>query len=248
MAAICLCQRCVYNPNVSRLSGLYRLQELDLELDKLNVRLDEIEAILQDSSEVVRLQEAVAAAEGELRAQRNTAQSAEHAVKSQREKIKRTQSRLYGGQVQNPKELQDLQAEEQSLKRHLETLEDRYLEAMLAQDEAQQAYDQLDRELQQASADRSRTHAELVAEREQIQRRQADLEDERQAALATVSESDQRTYDKLRKQMGGIAIASLKDDSCSECGLTLSAATQQVVRSGNELVRCSQCHRLLYGG
>lgn len=248
MAAICLCQGCVYNPNVSRLSSLYRLQELDLELDKLNVRLDEIEAILQDSSEVARLQQAAASAEGELRSARNAAQSAEHAVQGQREKIKGTQSKLYGGKVQNPKQLQDLQAEEQSLKRHLDTLEDRYLEAMLAQDEAQQAYDRLDRELQGARAAQSQTHADLVAEREQIQSRRADLKDERQAALATVSESDKRTYEKLREQMGGIAIARLKDDSCSECGLTLSAATQQIARAGNELARCSQCHRLLYGG
>lgn len=230
------------------MSGLYRLQEIDLELDKLNVRLDEIETILQDSSETQRLQRKLADAETKLRAQRNAAQSAEHAVKSQRGKIERTQSRLYGGQVQNPKELQDLQAEEQSLNRHLETLEERYLEAMLAQDEAQQVYDRLEHELEQATAAQSQAHAELIAERDQILRRQPDLRAEREAALATVSEEDLRTYAKLREQLGGIAVARLKEDSCSECGLTLSAATQQTVRAASELVRCSQCRRVLYGG
>lgn len=247
-AAICLSIGRAYNPNVSRVSGLYRLQEIDLEIDKLNVRLDEIEAILQDSSATRRLKRELERAQADLRSVANAAQSAHHSVQAQREKIKNTEAKLYGGQIQNPKELQDLQAEQQSLKRHLETLEDRYLEAMLEQDEAQQEHDRLTGELERAIAERSDTQEELVAEQSKIRRRQQDLQAEREAAAATVDPSDQQLYAELRDRLGGIAVAILKDESCSECGLTLSAATQQTVRSGSPLVRCSQCRRLLYGG
>ena len=52
-------------------------------------------------------------------------------VEKQRIKIEQTEASLYGGHVHNPKELQDLQKDVASLKRHLETLEERQLEAML---------------------------------------------------------------------------------------------------------------------
>lgn len=246
--AICLTNPRVYNPNVSRVSSLYRLQQLDLELDKLNVRLDEIERLLQDTSETRRLKDELTRAETELMAVRNSAQSAEHAVLTQRDKIKSTEAKLYGGQVQNPKELQDLQAESESLKRYLETLEDRYLEAMLEQDQAQETHDALQQSLEQATAAQSSLNTELAEERQQIGQQQADLAAAREAAAAGVSREDRQTYAQLRQRLGGVAIASMQDNSCSMCGLTLSAATQQAARSGDELVRCSQCHRVLYGG
>ena len=247
-AAICPCFWRAYNLYVSRVSGLYRLQEIDLELDKLNVRLDEIEAILQDSSEIQRLQGELARSEAEFRSRSNAAQSAEHAVASQRSKIASNESKLYGGQVQNPKELQDLQAEQESLKRHLETLEDRLLEEMLAQDEAEQIHSGLEHKLEQAQAARSATQTELADEQAQVRQKQQDLMSAREAAANTIAQDDLDTYQRLRERLNGVAIATLKDDSCSECGLTLSAATQQAARSGNELVKCSQCRRLLYGG
>src|SRR5687768_18403957 len=52
-------------------------------------------------------------------------------VEKQSIKIEQTESSLYGGRVHNPKELQDLQKDVASLKRHLSTLEERELEAML---------------------------------------------------------------------------------------------------------------------
>lgn len=247
-AAICLSNPSAYNRSVSRVSDLYRLQQIDLEIDKLNVRLDEIESILQDSSETRRLKGELADAETHLRTLRNAAQSAEHAVVNQRQKITSTEAKLYGGQVQSPKELQDLQAESASLKRHLDTLEDRYLEAMLEQDDAQRIHDGLAAELEQTQAERRTTNAQLVDEQGRDSQRIQDLGAEREAALATISDEDLASYASLRERHSGVALARLRDDSCSECGMTLSAATQQTVRSGNELIWCSQCHRLLYGG
>jgi predicted nucleic acid-binding Zn-ribbon protein len=48
--------------------------------------------------------------------------------------------------------------------------------------------------------------------------------------------------------MGGNALALLKDDSCSACGVGLSAAECQTVRNSPEPVRCHQCGRILYAG
>ena len=55
-------------------------------------------------------------------------------------RVGQAEASLYGGHVQNPKELQDLQKDVASLKRHLETLEERELEAMEAAENAEKDF------------------------------------------------------------------------------------------------------------
>lgn len=246
--AICSPGWHVYNAHVSRVSALYRLQEIDLERDNLNVRLDEIRSILEDSSQHDSLKRRHDEASQRLKAAETEARSAQHTVQTQRQKIKDTEAKLYGGQVQNPKELQDLQLEAESLNRYLETLEDRYLEAMLAQDEEALLVSEVHGTLQEFESEMETSHESLLAETEKIEARLTDLLDERGAALASVGQEDQEVYAQLRKKLGGQAVAILREDSCSACGLTVSAATQQAIRLGAELVRCGQCRRVLYGG
>ncbi len=73
-------------------------------------------------------------------------QSADRAVKqaevdaqNQRLKIEQIEASLYSGKGHSPKELLDLQDDVAALKRHLITLEDTQLEAMLAAEESMSA-------------------------------------------------------------------------------------------------------------
>lgn len=233
---------------MSRASGLYRLQEIDLENDRLKGRLEEIRNTLEDSAEITLLRADLAAKESTVVTVGTAARRAENEVKDQRHKIKRSEQALYGGSVKNPKELEDLQMESDSLKRHLEALEDHYLEVMLEQDDAESARTQSLASLEAAEAGKESLNAELISERESIDDRLAILEAEREAALASVSEQDQDTYERMRTRLGGVAVVVLNGDSCGACGLTLSASSRQLVGSGDELIRCTQCGRILYGG
>ncbi|GMR09758.1 MAG: zinc ribbon domain-containing protein [Anaerolineae bacterium] len=233
---------------MSRASGLYRLQEIDLENDRLKGRLEEIRNTLEDSAEITQLRADLAAKESTVASVGAAARRAENQVQDQRHKLKSSEQALYGGSVKNPKELEDLQMESDSLKRHLETLEDHYLEVMLDQDEAESARTQSLASLEAAEAGKASLHAELISERESINDRLASLQAEREVALASVSEQDQDTYEGLRTRLGGVAVVVLNGDSCGACGLTLSVSSRQLVGSADELIRCTQCGRILYGG
>ncbi len=233
---------------MSRASGLYRLQEIDLENDRLKGRLEEIRNTLEDSAEITRLRADLAGKESTVVTVGTAARRAENEVEDQRHKIKRSEQALYGGSVKNPKELEDLQMESDSLKRHLESLEDHYLAVMLEQDDAESARTQSLASLETAEAGKASLNADLISERESIDDRLAILEAEREAALASVSEQDQDTYERMRTRLGGVAVVVLNGDSCGACGLTLSASSRQLVSSGDELIRCTQCGRILYGG
>lgn len=233
---------------MSRASNLFRLQELDLALDQAHERLAEIERILADDDDLRRAQETDEQAEQELRGVRADNLSAEHAVESQRAKIKEAEKMLYSGAVTNPKELQDRQQEAESLKRHLSTLEDRLLEQMMRLEESEQSYRQTQEELQRVELTRSAQHQELFEEREKLHGEVERLQGEREAALAGVSEKDLALYDDVRSRYGGRAVALVSDNACSACGMELARSIPQAASTGSELVRCPQCSRILYVG
>lgn len=233
---------------MSRASSLYRLQQLDIELMSSHERVEEIQQILEDDNEVVRLRGIVENCEAELKSAQTAHTNARHDVDTQRDKIERTEKTLYGGFVQNPKELQERQQEAESLRRYLVTLEDRLLEAMIYLDETQEAKDTADQALTGALENQAHQHKDLTLELENQKTKIERLDAEREAALASVVEGDQALYDTLRKRLSGRAIVLVHEGSCSACGLVLAHSVQQSIRSGTELIRCGQCGRILYAG
>ena len=183
---------------MSRASGLYRLQEIDRESDRLKGRLEEIRITLEDSSEIIQLKAELEAREAANAATITAARHAENEVDDQRLKLQRTEQSLYGGGVTNPKELEDFQMEAESLTRHLETLEDRYLAVMLEQEEAEIAQEESSAALNEAESRQEHLDGELIKERDEIDKRRANLKAEREAALASVADEDLATYEKLR--------------------------------------------------
>lgn len=227
---------------------LYRLQQIDTQLDRATARLDKIEIALSENKAVRRAQGRIEKAEDQLQEARKNLSRAEQDVQSQRNKIEQTEATLYGGKVRNPKELQDLQNESAALKRYLAVLEDRQLEAMLALDEAEQGYEQAIQELEKVQKEKSGQIAELSEEKTTLLKQVSRLQVEREAAASGIPPDDMQIYTKLRLQRNGVAVAKVTDNTCAACGSTLSAALLQSARSQNELSRCASCGRILYAG
>ena len=109
--------------------GLFRLQQVDSQIDQIEARLRTIQQTLENDVALRAANEGFAAAEAKHRDAERALKLTEAEVEKQRIKIEQTEASLYGGLVHNPKELQDLQKDIVSLKKHLETLEERELEA-----------------------------------------------------------------------------------------------------------------------
>ena len=238
----------VYNQRMSRVSSLHRLQEIDLSTVRGQSRRTEIERLLGTSETAKAARASDEQAQVRLRAGQATVKNAELAADTQRAKLEHAERSLYGGGVHNPKELQDLQADVESLKRHMSALEELLLEAMLAlEDQEAQARRAAD-VLSLAEAALLTEQASLAGERDQLLVRLETLAIEREAALAGVAEKDLVLYARLRDSMGGNALAILQDGCCGACGVGISASERQTVRNSAELFRCPQCGRILYAG
>jgi predicted nucleic acid-binding Zn-ribbon protein len=226
--------------------GLYRLQQIDSQMDQARARLEAIRQTLENDLELVAATERVSAADNTHRESERAQKQAELEVQSQRIKIEQAESSLYSGTVRNPKELQDLQHDVASLKKYLATLEDRLLESMLATDsaassltEARAAYSQVESRL----GDQTR---HLTDERTNLMHSLERLDSERKAATSPVDVKLFEQYEALRRDRRGIAVATVSDGACAACGTSLTPGHQQTARSSAQIARCPTCGRILF--
>jgi predicted nucleic acid-binding Zn-ribbon protein len=233
---------------MARLTNIFRLQEVDEALIDNRERLAEIDRILAENERIQQAETELDQAQDAFVSAKSQTGEAEQAVSNQRAKLKNTEKSLYGGGVTNPKELEDLQMESESLKRYLETLEDRLLEAMVDLEEIEATYQAAKLQLETTKTEVAADHEDLNQERSSLLKQLERLETEREAAASNVTEADQQLYQKTRGKTGRKPIAVMKDGSCGVCGMAIPGSKQQSVRGGEETVRCPQCGRLLYAG
>ncbi len=233
---------------MSQISVLYRLQQIDGQLDTARLALQNVEKELTDNSLLSEAQQTVLITEQKYQAELKQQRESENKSYDVRVKIELAEAALYGGKVQNPKELQDLQNEIASLKRLNITLEDHELEAMMAVEETESNLTHAKQALKEDEAKEIQRNAILNGEKTKVLGQIERLESERKAALPTISASDISLYEQLRKARNGVAVVKISSRACGGWGATLTAAVIQSTQSPGLLVRCPTCGRILYPG
>ncbi len=233
---------------MSQISVLYRLQQIDGQLDNARLALQNVDKELSDNSLLSEAQQTVLVTEQKYQADLKQQRESENKSYDMRVKIELSEAALYGGKVQNPKELQDLQNEIASLKRLIITLEDHELEAMMAVDEAESNLTHAKSAMKDDEAKQIEHNAVLNGEKTKLLGQIERLESERRAALPPISAPDITLYEQLRKARNGVAVVKISSRACGACGATLTAALIQSTQSPGLLVRCPTCGRILYPG
>ncbi len=226
--------------------GLYRLQQVDSQIDQIQSRLKTIQQILENDAALRAANEGFVAAESQHNDAERALRLIEADVEKQQIKLEQAEASLYGGKVHNPKELQDLQKDSASLKRHLQTLEERQLEAMISVEDAEKNLQTARIDLERVQSNLKEQHKDLTQEGETLHKNLARLNSERQAVVTDIASQALSIYDQLRKQKRGLAITTIADNSCEACGTTLTASQQQTARSTSQLFHCPTCGRILY--
>lgn len=230
---------------MSQLQQLYRLQQLDNEIREKKQRLREVMQALKDDEEVVAARKQKERTGAALQKAQARQKELELQLGSVSDEARRSEDRLYSGDVTNPKELSDLQQKIASLGRRKDALEDQVLEMMLSVEEAQ--------EVDEAAAERLReAEAEWEARRERLEQEQDTLAEEAGRLLQQREKQADRIDDKMMSiyqdtasRRGGIAVAALVQQVCQACTVRVSATKARAAQTG-ELVYCSSCGRILY--
>jgi predicted nucleic acid-binding Zn-ribbon protein len=232
---------------MSQTLSLYRLQQIDSQLDRTQIRMQTIQKTLEDDTELHLAKERADSTRVICQSADQALKQAEADAQSQRIKIEQTEASLYGGKGHSPKELLDLQNDVAALKRHLIMLEDIQLEAMLSAEKSMSAQQTARTDLLAAQNHSSEQNRGLHEEQATLQKELEKLFAERAAVAGQIPPDALSLYDRLRQQRRGIAVAVISESSCSACGSGLSAAQMQSSRASGQIALCPSCGRILYG-
>jgi hypothetical protein len=232
---------------MSQTLSLYRLQQSDTQIDRAETRSQSIQKILGDDSELHSATEHNEQMKARFLSTEKTLKQAELDSQDLRIKIEQTEASLYNGKGYTPKELLDLQNDVAALKRHLLTLENIQLEAMLTTEETTTSYSQSQVELEVVKERIGKQNSDLKAEQIQLIKELEKHHAERSAIAGAIPLKIINQYEKLRQQKRGLAVVSISEGSCSACGSRLTAAQIQSSRDSKSIELCPSCGRILYG-
>ena len=226
-------------------SELYRLQEIDLSVQQHHKRLEEIAAQLADNKALSDAQQQVTNDQQTLTPLQNKVRKLEQEIQSNTTKIKETDEILYSGRVKNPKELQDMQQEIQSLKKRNQELEDVLLETMMQVDTADAALKDSSAKLEIIRAQFELANKSLVDEQKRLKAEGSALLKSREQLLPSIEANTLKVYNNLKPRKNNQAVAVLVNQSCSVCRVQQDMNVIQAVRKGETLTYCSSCGRIL---
>jgi predicted nucleic acid-binding Zn-ribbon protein len=229
---------------------LLDVQELDSRLDALRHQLatiPEAAALAELTARRSEVDDAVRDLRIEvedLTAEQKRADADVEQVKARRA---RDQAMIDAGSITDPKALQRMLGELESLQRRISDLEDVEIEVMERLETAQTNLEErtaelakLDRDVESLGHTRAHKAGELD---EQV----AAVAAERKTTASGVPEDLLRLYEKLREQKGGTGAAALRRRECSGCRLTLNPSDLAAIAAApdEEVVRCEECSRIL---
>jgi len=222
---------------------LHKLQQIDLQFRDKQQELNEVDRELRNNEAVVAAESKLALERGRLEEAKGEQKGLEWELEDLQEKVKRINSRLYGGTTKNPKELVNLEKELQILKGHINSKEDALLGLMTRVEEAEV-------ELETSAQEFWR----LKEEWEERQKAMGQRKSEAETAVAGLKESRRQLAEQIDPQVLELyerirltrepAVVKVERGRCQGCHITVPTSQWQKVKAGN-IVQCSSCNRIL---
>ena len=223
---------------------LYKLQQVDLELQREQQALSEIEKELKDNKALVAAESKLASQKQKLEVVRKEQKSTEWELEDLQEKVNYINNKLYGGTTKNPKELVNLEKEVKSLKSKIGGKEDELLELMGQIEELEAEVKSTSGGLQLLEQEWQQRQEALSREKTGIEAKLGSLAENRQGLAQQIDSEVLRLYEQIRL-MRGEAVAKVEQGRCQGCHITLPTSQWQKAKVG-DLVQCSSCSRILY--
>lgn len=231
--------------NCDDFQRLYELQMVDTGIDERRTLLAEADDGTAVLEKLETAQEELEELEEQLEAKRWEQRKLELDMEGVEEEKEEKEGRAYGGQVSDPSEIAALHQKIEELDRNVDRHEDMILEVL---DEIDVIEEHVEEQSEKVSQLQDRhesivdqyetTTVTATEEIEQLQQRREELVEELPPTLL-------RPYESLRERMSGVAVAVLRDGTCSVCNVAVPRAQQTMVTGCQSIVKCESCRRIL---
>ncbi|MBV8193945.1 MAG: hypothetical protein JOY80_00300 [Candidatus Dormibacteraeota bacterium] len=229
---------------MSAADGLRRLQDIDTRTAGLSIEIADLDSAIVRDAALERAREAATTAEQQRRGDEAAATAAEAELNALQQRVTSLDRRLYGGSVHNPQELLEMQRELETLRDRARDSEERAVELL---DIAEQAAAREKELLSALHREEERRANELDPLSRRLAERTAQMEEAAAARDVVVHELDQKSVALYARvaQRHSPAVVGMAGDSCGGCHLPLSNEERRLVRTGSQIVQCSNCDRIL---
>lgn len=229
---------------MSQAQQLYQLQKIDTAIREKKSRLTEVLQAQKETAELLAARQRATAADSELNKWQAQRRELNMELESLNNKSKRSEQRLYSGNVKNPKELSDLQHEIESLGRRREALEEEILETMILVEDAETEKTAADESLSTITEKWGRSMTHYKQEQNELALALHQLMGQRQEKVKMVTADSLKLYENLSRSKNGLAVATLRANMCLGCRTTISAMNERAARQG-QITYCDNCGRII---
>jgi len=229
---------------MSLAAQLYKLQQLDLELQKRQQELNEVENQLSDNKALVATESKTASQKEQLEDAKKKQKSSEWELEDLQEKARQIDSKLYSGKTKDPKELVNLEKEATHLKSQIKAKEDILLALMSQVEEIETGLKTAAREIERLKQEWERRQETLGPRKSEIETELARLKDDRTGLVQQMNSEAFNIYERIRLTMGQ-AVVKVERGRCLGCHITVPTSQWQKARAG-DLIQCNNCSRILY--
>ncbi len=230
------------------LRRLNQLQEMDLQMRALEESLAEVRRKLTDEGDLPKIKAQLVKIEAVLADRSTKNRAAEREIERLAGIIKGIDRRLYDGSVTNIKELDAMRDQREFSAGQQAESEDGLLELMVEIEDFQKARDRHVQAIERLSSARSGEIVGLTAQEPELTNAIAELISVRQEHASEVPATLLSRYETLRKTRGGRAVATLDGHLCAVCRVALPSGDLGRAKSGQEVVQCNSCRRIIYAG
>ncbi|MCY3978305.1 MAG: hypothetical protein OXG23_09420 [Chloroflexi bacterium] len=200
--------------------------------------MDDDEALRESAAEDEAAQELYQAAEARVR-------DMELEIASSVEKRQNAETRLYSGEVTNPKELQDMQMEVESLTRRKSVLDDELQKLSSERDELRDKAETTAARSQEARELHDQESKELLQEKATLTESVNQMLARRKTSVAAIPEESFKTYNRMRTAKSNRPVSVLREKACTVCGIEQNSIVITAINRGEGMVNCQNCGRIL---
>lgn len=149
--------------------------------------------------------------------------------------------------AQNQKEYETAMRETDALQKQIATLEAQVAEKLTAVEEVESTLTERAEEISSHESNRATAFGDFENE---LSSARAELDEElkkRHDVFVTLPTNLANVYNRLaQRSRDGIAVAEVKNGSCSACFMKLRPQMQVEIKKGNQIITCESCARILY--
>lgn len=223
---------------------LIDLQEIDSRFDVLQLQKGDLPLMIEEAEEDLesKIQEKQEIERGIQKGEADR-RMFQMEIEASNEKLKQYEEQLY--KVQTNKEYDAISLEIDTKKMEIKELENKILQSIEEEEELKFKIEEIEEGVKKLNDQLKEYRRELDEIILHTREEETLLKKEREKILANIDKRYEWQYDRIRKAKNGLAVVSIKRNSCGGCYSAIPPQKIVEIREMNRLFTCEYCGRII---